>query len=62
MTTHIHTHTDMKDKRCRAPEEILASKTQINYSIHKVFGGGCNNIWDVLINSLQLKHGENIGH
>jgi hypothetical protein len=32
MTTHIHTHTDMKDERCGAREEILASKTQINYS------------------------------
>jgi len=30
--THTHTHRDIKDKRCRASEEILASKTQINYS------------------------------
>jgi hypothetical protein len=42
----------------------LASKTQINYSntsgIEKK--KECDNVWDALIYSLQLKHEENIGH
>jgi len=32
----------MKDKRCRAPDEILASKTQINYSNTSDIEGGKN--------------------